>query len=209
MTSCSSSTACSTVSPRTSPARRRARATPSGCAISSLTNEFKGESCLTNGHYSRRSGPRDRQFRVGDAEREAVADILRREHLAGRLDNDEFDERVARCLAAKTYAELDELIGDFPGDEREARRVAGSWGWRPWPVPLSSCRSLVAAIVFSHGRAAWLWCRSSSGSSCGRCSGAAPAGARSARAPTAGAAGHTGRARRARSTPDGKEERVT
>ena len=75
-----------------------------------------------DGHYSRRSGPRDRQLRVGDAEREAVADILRREHLAGRLDNDEFDERVARCLAAKTYAELDELIGDFPADEREARR---------------------------------------------------------------------------------------
>ena len=109
-----------------------------------------------DGDYSRRSGPRDRQLRVGDAEREAVADILRREHLAGRLDNDEFDERVARCLAAKTYAELDELIGDFPGDEREARRVTGSWAWRPWPVPLVFLPLLVAAIVFSHGRAAWL-----------------------------------------------------
>jgi hypothetical protein len=109
-----------------------------------------------DGHYSRRSGPRDRQFRVGDAEREAVADILRREHLAGRLDNDEFDERVARCLAAKTYAELDELIGDFAGDEREARQVTGSWGWRPWPVPLVFLPLLVAAVVFSHGRAAWL-----------------------------------------------------
>ena len=52
--------------------------------------------------YSRRSGPRDRQLRVGNAEREAVVEILRREHLAGRLDNDEFDARLARCLAAKT-----------------------------------------------------------------------------------------------------------
>jgi DUF1707 SHOCT-like domain len=108
------------------------------------------------GNYSRRSGPRDRQLRVGNAEREAVAQVLRREHLAGRLDNDEFDERVARCLAAKTYAELDDLIGDFPADEREARRVMGRWEWRPWPLPLVFLPLLVAAIVVSHGRAAWL-----------------------------------------------------
>ena len=107
------------------------------------------------GSYSRRSGPRDRQLRVGNAERDAVADVLRREHLAGRIDNDEFDERVARCLAAKTYAELDELIGDFPADEHHARRVVGRWR-RPWPVPLFFLPFLVAAIVFSHGRAAWL-----------------------------------------------------
>jgi hypothetical protein len=108
------------------------------------------------GNYSRRSGPRDRQLRVGNAEREAVAQVLRREHLAGRLDNDEFDERVARCLAAKTYAELDDLIGDFPADEREARRVMGRWEWRPWSLPLVFLPLLVAAIVVSHGRAAWL-----------------------------------------------------
>ena len=107
------------------------------------------------GKYSRRSGPRDRQLRVGDAEREAVATILRREHLAGRLDNDEFDERVARCLAAKTYAELDELIGDFPADEREGRRAVGSRG-RRWPSPFVFLPLLVAAIVFSDGRAALL-----------------------------------------------------
>ena len=105
--------------------------------------------------YNRRSGPRDRQLRVGNAERDAVADILRREHLAGRLDNDEFDERVECCLAAKTYAELDELIADFPADERQPAdgreaglaALAAAAGLRPL---------LVAAIVFSHGRAAWL-----------------------------------------------------
>ena len=108
------------------------------------------------GNYSRRLGPRDRQLRVGNAEREAVVEVLRREHLAGRLDNDEFDERVARCLAAKTYAELDELIGDLPADERQTSRVVGRWGWRPWPLPFVFLPLLVAMIVFSHGRAAWL-----------------------------------------------------
>ena len=92
------------------------------------------------GNYSRRSGPRDRQLRVGMPKREAVADILRREHLAGRLDNDEFDERVARCLAAKTYAELDGLIGDLPADERDAP-AAGTWGRGPGPCRFSSYRS--------------------------------------------------------------------
>jgi hypothetical protein len=107
------------------------------------------------GHYTRRSGPRNRQLRVGDGEREAVAEVLRREHLAGRLDNDEFDERVARCLAAKTYAELDELIADFPADEFEAP-IVGSRGWEFSPLPFVLLPLLVAAIVVSHGRAAWL-----------------------------------------------------
>jgi hypothetical protein len=106
------------------------------------------------GMYSRRSGPRDRQLRVGNAERDAVADILRREHLAGRLNNDEFDRRIERCLAARTYAELDALIADFPADERETRRVVRAAGGRGLCRLCSSL--LVAAIVFSHGRAGWL-----------------------------------------------------
>lgn len=85
-----------------------------------------------------------------------MTDILRREHLAGRLDNDEFDERIERCLAARTYAELDELIADFPSDERETRRAVRGWGRRPWPLPFVFLPLLIAAIVFSHGRAGWL-----------------------------------------------------
>jgi len=46
--------------------------------------------------YDTRNGPRDRRLRVGNDEREAVAEILRREHVAGRLDNEEFDERPSR-----------------------------------------------------------------------------------------------------------------
>jgi hypothetical protein len=106
------------------------------------------------GNYSRRSGPRDRQLRVGNAEREAVAQVLRREHLAGRLDNDEFDERVARCLAAKTYAELDALIADFPPEPGERRRAGQGSTWRPWPLPLLPL-ALVAAIA-TAGHLAWL-----------------------------------------------------
>ena len=100
--------------------------------------------------YSRRSGPRDRQLRVGDSEREAVGGILRQQHLDGRLDADEFQERLERSLTAKTYAELDELVADFPGPEAERDRVGREWAWRPWPfafVPLA----VIAAIALSGG----------------------------------------------------------
>lgn len=105
--------------------------------------------------YSRRSGPRDRNLRVGSVEREAVAATLREEHLAGRLDDDEFDERLGNALAARTYADLDRLIADFPQADAGSRaRRHLDWRGRPWPlmfVPL-----IALAIVFSHGRAAWL-----------------------------------------------------
>jgi Domain of unknown function (DUF1707) len=98
-----------------------------------------------------RHEPRDRGLRAGDRDRDAVADILREQHLAGRLETEEFQERLDRGYAAKTYGELDELVADLPGDEptRAARRA-----WR-WPamalVPL-----LIAAIVLSRGHALWL-----------------------------------------------------
>jgi hypothetical protein len=106
--------------------------------------------------YDRRSGPRDRRLRVGDSEREAVGEILRREHVDGRLDSDEFQERLERCLTAKTYAELDELVADLPSPEAEHGQTTGrAWGWRPWPLAFLPL-ALIAAIVWSGGHLIWL-----------------------------------------------------
>jgi len=105
--------------------------------------------------YDRRNGPRDRRLRVSNDEREAVAEILRREHVAGRLDNEEFDERLGTCLSARTYADLDALIADFPATEIERRRPRRAAGrWRPWPLMFLPL--IAVAVVLSHGRAAWL-----------------------------------------------------
>jgi hypothetical protein len=103
--------------------------------------------------YSRGSGPRDRRLRVGTAERDAVADILRREHVAGRLDNAEFDERLERCLSAKTYRELDNLLADLPIEEFTSRTAR--WSFRP-SLLLLVLPLIGVAIVASHGRAAWM-----------------------------------------------------
>jgi hypothetical protein len=109
----------------------------------------------TLNRYDGYTGPRDRRLRVGDEERDAVADILRREHVKGRLDAVEFQERLDRCLVAKTYAHLDELVADLPGDAPPRRRRSFAWLPLPWPVALVPL-AVVAVIVASGGRALWL-----------------------------------------------------
>src|SRR5262245_17107189 len=107
--------------------------------------------------YSARGGPRDRSLRVGDRERDAVGEILRERHLEGRLDSDEFQARLERSLAAKTYAQLDELIADFPTVEPERRWDREPSTWRPWPLPfLILPLALIVAVVVGGGHLAWL-----------------------------------------------------
>src|SRR3954463_15766524 len=67
-------------------------------------------------------------LRASDADRERVAEALRRHHVDGRLDTDELQERLGRCYAARTTVELAPLLADLPGDERPGgpRHVA------PW-----------------------------------------------------------------------------
>ncbi|MBQ1048823.1 DUF1707 domain-containing protein [Micromonospora sp. C51] len=53
-------------------------------------------------------------MRAADADRQAVAERLRVALDEGRLDLHEYDERLQRAYAARTYAELDALVGDLP-----------------------------------------------------------------------------------------------
>lgn len=98
--------------------------------------------------------PRDRRLRASDAEREAVTAILRREHVAGRLDSVEFEDRLSRCLTAKSYAEIDELIGDLPNEKRAFRRSVRVSAWPFLPLPILAV--VISAIVLSHGYLSWL-----------------------------------------------------
>jgi hypothetical protein len=95
--------------------------------------------------------PRDRSLRAADRDRDAVASILREQHLAGRLQSDEFQDRLDRCYAAKSYGELDGLVADLPGEERT--RPAP----RPWRPPvLALVLLLIAAVALSGGHLLWL-----------------------------------------------------
>jgi hypothetical protein len=53
-------------------------------------------------------------MRAADADREAVAERLRVALDEGRLDLHEYDERLQRAYAARTYADLEALLTDLP-----------------------------------------------------------------------------------------------
>jgi Domain of unknown function (DUF1707)/2TM domain len=59
-------------------------------------------------------GERSDSLRASDADRERVVALLRDAHAEGRLTAEEFDERMGRALAARTYADLADLTADLP-----------------------------------------------------------------------------------------------
>jgi hypothetical protein len=53
-------------------------------------------------------------LRAAQADRERAVDVLKAAFAEGRLDQDEFAERVALAYRSRTYAELAELTADLP-----------------------------------------------------------------------------------------------
>lgn len=56
-----------------------------------------------------------RHLRVSDAERQAAAQQIGVAWAEGRLDDAEYDRRLAQAFAAVTYGDLDQLFVDLPG----------------------------------------------------------------------------------------------
>jgi len=77
------------------------------------------------------------EMRASDAERERVAEVLREALAEGRLDMEEFQERLDSAYRARTRGELAPLVRDLPRasapeePERQGRRWAGRFGGRP------------------------------------------------------------------------------
>ena len=57
---------------------------------------------------------RSSSLRASDADRDAVAERLRQAAVEGRLEPHELEERLHTALRARTYGELDRLVGDLP-----------------------------------------------------------------------------------------------
>ena len=53
-------------------------------------------------------------MRACDADRDRVAELLSVAYSEGRLSKDEYDERLERAFAARTYADLDQIVTDLP-----------------------------------------------------------------------------------------------
>jgi Domain of unknown function (DUF1707) len=107
-------------------------------------------------------------LRAADADRTAVATVLGQHMSAGRLTVDEYDERLTRAYAAKTYGELNELTADLPTTRQHVRapqpsaqqpaQVCGpGWGgdahssWRSW----LTTSLIVTTIWLATSLASW------------------------------------------------------
>jgi hypothetical protein len=114
-------------------------------------------------------------LRAADTDRAAVATVLGQHMSAGRLTLAEYDERLARAYAAKTYGELDELTADLPATHTprtpepvRTPRVrpapgctpaGGSWAWggdahSSWRAWLSTAL-IVITVWAATSLAAW------------------------------------------------------
>lgn len=91
-------------------------------------------------------------MRAADSDRQAVADKLKLALDEGRLDLAEYDERLQKTYAAKTYGDLEGLLDDLPGtavSPTDATAVAQA----DTPVPVRSARAgqLVRAWLGGFG----------------------------------------------------------
>src|ERR1700759_4233160 len=75
--------------------------------------------------------PGDPRLGASDADRERVVNLLREHHAEGRLDLEEFHERLNAAYAAKTIGDLDALLADLPAIDLYRLPAAGL---RPAPV---------------------------------------------------------------------------
>jgi uncharacterized membrane protein len=87
--------------------------------------------------------------RISDLDRERASEQLRTAYAEGRLDHDEFSQRLDHVYAAKTYGDLAPLTADLPpavpptgtlrrGVRHHVRAFVGSLGtlWGIWLVIL-------------------------------------------------------------------------
>ncbi len=85
-------------------------------------------------------------LRVSDAERQATTDQLKPAFAAGRLDMDEYEERLQQALAAKTRRDLDDLVRDLPNVTAPTPS-----GGRRFFAPVFIAVAVIAALTLTVG----------------------------------------------------------
>ena len=78
------------------------------------------------------------KMRACDADRDRVVEHLNVAYSEGRMSKDEYDGRLESALAARTYADLDQLVTDLPVQA---------------PVPVEAEPAAVAPVAKANGLA--------------------------------------------------------
>jgi hypothetical protein len=85
----------------------------------------------------------DQMLRAADRDRDEVAEILREQYAQGRLTLEEFDERSAKAVSARTMGELGALTADLPAPAEPEENTA----WSPARMRLIAVAGVVATAV--------------------------------------------------------------
>ena len=75
------------------------------------------------------------ETRASDRERDAVLQRVQQAFAEGRLDDNEFDERMRATLTARTHAELDVQLKDLPAAAPDGQATAPATATATGPAP--------------------------------------------------------------------------
>jgi len=99
-----------------------------------------------NPRYGAAGGDHDR-LRASDADRERTVDVLKAAFAEGRLTRQEYDERLDRVYAARTYADLAALSADLPAGPHSAPLPASRGAYMPFPAHRPTNAMAVASLI--------------------------------------------------------------
>ena len=93
------------------------------------------------------AGPGQPWMRAASTDRDRAIDLLTASYGEGRLTKDEFDQRTAQALAAKTYGDLSSVVADLPGGSPVAVQPYRAGYYQPRATSGLAIASLVCAIL--------------------------------------------------------------
>ena len=99
----------------------------------------------------------DRDVRIGDADRERAMADLSLHYADGRLDHEEYDERLDAIWTARTQADLRVLFDDLPRPQVSyPQPVAARPSGRRRSVPFLPVIALLIGLSILTGAPVWL-----------------------------------------------------
>jgi len=96
--------------------------------------------------------------RIGDAEREVATARLGDHFAAGRLDHEEYDERLDAIWSARTRADLDQVFWDLPAlAAPRPTPPAVRPHPRDWRIPVWMLAVGAVLLIAALGVPWWVW----------------------------------------------------
>ncbi|GAA0284376.1 DUF1707 domain-containing protein [Streptomyces polychromogenes] len=90
-------------------------------------------------------------MRASDADRERVVDRLRDAVAEGRLDMEEFEERLEAAYKSRTYAELEPLTRDLPAPDAAPAPPASAPATSSWQSRIGGTAASSTAVAIMSG----------------------------------------------------------